>query len=583
MLEQDMLPTVALDDCIENNLDDAKNSVAQSETKKDIRKGLDHKKQNGIFYTPDAATHLLAGWAIRKPTDLVLEPSFGGCGFLDAALERFQQLGATASTEQLYGCDVDSRAFEHLQELLPNTLKDSRFKKQDFLSVALRDFCIAGVDAVIGNPPYVSWHTMLAEQRVAAGMITTPAGHKLRKKGSLWAFFVVHSLSFMKQGGRMAWILPSGFLHADYSQPLRDIVASYFDKTLAVSLDERLFLDEGTEESSVILLCEGFQSGRTEPMRLTAAKNLHELSETIGRWTLGESVGQQWNQHASLLLAAPHVAQCYSNLTTSEHHRTLSQLIKIKIGLVTGDNKFFVINQTQAKDQQLPAGVLKPIIARLVHFSGLEVRAQDLENLVESGARCLLIDTTGAAPQPSLTAYLNSYPTHQRSTNYTFSKRPVWHQVNDELNPDAFFSSMSSQGPVLLLNGANTTCTNTVYRVWFSSQASTVTKRYVALSLQSTFSQFSAEVVGRNHGSSALKLEPSEVLRLGLLLPTTPVEFDTIEAYRKVDAQLRLSNLDAARKVADEFLIAQGLLTPHDNEVLEAGLLALRATRQRKR
>lgn len=544
------------------------------------KKALDHKKQNGVFYTPDAATRLLAGWAIRQADDLVLEPSFGGCGFLDAALDRLKQLNAVAPTEQLYGCDVDPQAFEHLNELLPSAPDANRFKKCDFLSTNLSDFAIPGVDALIGNPPYVSWHTMFAVQREAASKITSPSGRTLKKKGSLWAFFVVHSLNFMKRGGRMAWILPSGFLHSDYAAPLRAIVASYFTKTLAVALEERLFLEEGTEESSVILLCEGYRMGQSEPMRLTSAKNLAQLAETIDHWTLGKELGTAWNQRATLLLAPPHITKSYSTLQSSQGYHTLSQLIRIRIGLVTGDNKFFVLSRAQAESHQLPDSVLRPIVARLAHFKGLEVCPQDLEALAEAGARCFLVDTAAPAV-PALATYLSNYPAQQRLANYTFGKRPVWHQVDDGLNPEAFFSCMSSQGPALTLNEANTTCTNTIYKVWFSSKATTTIKRQIALSLQSTFSQFSAEVVGRSHGSSALKLEPSEVLRLGLLLPSPSV--DPVAAYQKVDAELRLGNLNAARRAADEFLISQGLITKNDIETLEAGLVTLRAIRQRKR
>ena len=545
------------------------------------KKQFDHKKQNGVFYTPGAATRLLARWAIRQTDDLVLEPSFGGCGFLGAALSRLEQLDAVAASNQLYGCDIDPRAFEHLNELLPSAPDASRFKKCDFLSVELSDFAIPGVDAVIGNPPYVSWHTMLVGQRDAASKITAPSGHSLKKKGSLWAFFVIHSLKFLKRGGRMAWILPSGFLHSDYAMPLRNIVAAHFSKTLAVSLEERLFLDEGTEESSVILLCEGYQASKSGPMRLTSAKDLDQLSEIIDQWTVGKISGVAWSQRATLLLAPPHIVKCYASFKNKGNYKALGQLIKIRIGLVTGDNKFFVLSKQQASSHNLSDLILKPIVARLVHCKGLEVSTYDLNALVETGTRCLLINADEKNSLSSTSVYLKSYPEEQRLTNYTFSKRPIWYQVNDGLNPDAFFSCMSAQGPTLALNSADTTCTNTIYRAWFLNNPSVVVKRQIAISLQSTFSQFSAEVVGRSHGSSALKLEPSEVLQLGLLLPLP--EVDPAAAYTEVDAHLRLGNLEAARRTADAFLISQGLLTQEDAETLETGLIALRAVRQRKR
>ncbi|SHL98956.1 N-6 DNA Methylase [Hymenobacter psychrotolerans DSM 18569] len=68
---------------------------------------LQEKKQNGIYYTPDLAAQILTRWAIRQPTDIVLEPSFGGCGFLTATRDRLLEIGNKQPQDRLYGCDID--------------------------------------------------------------------------------------------------------------------------------------------------------------------------------------------------------------------------------------------------------------------------------------------------------------------------------------------------------------------------------------------------------------------------------------------------------------------------------------------
>ena len=45
------------------------------------------KRANGIFYTPPDVARALAGWAVRSEKDGVFDPCFGGCAFLEAALE----------------------------------------------------------------------------------------------------------------------------------------------------------------------------------------------------------------------------------------------------------------------------------------------------------------------------------------------------------------------------------------------------------------------------------------------------------------------------------------------------------------
>ena len=45
---------------------------------------LEMRKELGAYYTPSALSQVMSDWAIRKPTDKILEPSFGGCGFLES-------------------------------------------------------------------------------------------------------------------------------------------------------------------------------------------------------------------------------------------------------------------------------------------------------------------------------------------------------------------------------------------------------------------------------------------------------------------------------------------------------------------
>ena len=183
------------------------------------------RRELGIFYTPSEATRILCNWAIRTPVDLVLEPSFGACGFLEASRSRLRELASSNPTENLFGCDIDPRAFsEFLIPKFDDGNLAARFKNLDFLSITPEEFPVNAFDAIIGNPPYVSHHNISALRKKALADLMS-LDIPMDSKASLWAYFIVHSLKFLKVGGRIAWILPSSFLHADYSQPIRRRIA----------------------------------------------------------------------------------------------------------------------------------------------------------------------------------------------------------------------------------------------------------------------------------------------------------------------------------------------------------------------
>jgi hypothetical protein len=68
------------------------------------------RKARGAFFTPTVVAEYLADWAIRSPSDRVLEPSCGEASFLLAAMKRFRDLGVHRPLEsQLWGSSYTQR------------------------------------------------------------------------------------------------------------------------------------------------------------------------------------------------------------------------------------------------------------------------------------------------------------------------------------------------------------------------------------------------------------------------------------------------------------------------------------------
>lgn len=545
---------------------------------------IEEKKKNGIFYTPHAAARILANWAIQRRTDRVLEPSFGGCGFLAAARDRLYAVGSQTPAEYLFGCDVDLAAFGFLTNLFAGNLPQRHFVQADFLALTPAELGEAAFDTVIGNPPYVSLHNMSEEQRIAARRVAEASGVALSRKASLWAYFVIHSLSFLKSGGRMAWILPGSFLHADYSVALRDKLSNTFARTLAVQLEQRLFLEEGTEENSVVLLCDGYRCGtKSDGLRLTCVSDIAALQAIIDSWAAGDAIGEIWADRTRYALFSSEMRELW-NVLSERASKKLGDYITFRIGIVTGANKFFILNDESIETHQLPPEVLRPIVGKFAHCRGIILHDNDFVSLREQGARCILFDASGQRNQSqSVQRYLDTYDEGSLEKNATFKKRGRWDQPDDGLIPHGFFSAMQADGPTLVLNASSASCSNTVYRVWFHSIDDQCDRKLIAVSLQSTYSQLSAEIEGRSYGSGGLKLEPSEAARVRLAVPRELPPSVINQAFAEIDAKLRANDREGARSAADELLSNSGVFDENELALLQAELARVRHSRRHSR
>lgn len=486
------------------------------------------RKQLGAYYTPIDLSQVLSDWAIRSTTDKVLEPSFGGCGFLEACVESFKKVGNDTPENYLYGADIDVRAFDFLSDKLGSLIDVQRgnFKRKDFLKIKPKSFGKELFEVIIGNPPYVSLHNMDEKQRKSCFDIlegSSFAGKTIGRNASLWAYFLIHTMDFIAEDGRVAWVLPSSLLHANYAQAVLDMHKKHFREIKVIKLYERFFQESGADEVSVILIADGF----TRKERSTPTPISYNVSEDIvgleqAMYSQGTVID---NDNYKYHLLGDEVLQQYEHLSDSKICSSFGDVAKVLIGMVTGDNKTFIVNQ-QTKDKlNLEDKDLKPVISKFSQLTGFTHDMRKHKKLTEKNQRCLLVNPTNLDERHTpVRSYLATVPKLARKTNKTFPKRPNWFSPDDKLYPDAFLSYMIHKGPRLVINSAGVNCTNSIHRVFFTEKLSFKQKRAIAISLYSSFSQLSAELEGRSYGSGVLKLEPTPAKKIQFLLSDGIVE-----------------------------------------------------------
>lgn len=521
---------------------------------------ISEKKQLGVFYTPKRVTNILCKWAIRSKKDKVLEPSFGGCDFLESSRARFIELGLqkAIAERRLYGSDIDQSAFNTLASFLASP--NGHFKQRDFLSLSIKSFSIedAGFNVVVGNPPYVSHHNMSNKQKKAAVKALSDNALELGGRASLWAYFVLHSLSFLRTGGRMAWILPSSFLYSDYARQVREILSTKFERCLLINLHERLFISAGTEEISVITLCEGLVDSKAQPnIQIISAANISEMEKVIQLWDKNKSKVRP-KTSASSRLSNSETRRLFGQLCSDSSTRQLGDLYDIQIGIVSGANSFFILNSENWKKNHLPEETATYILTKFRFTKGLTFEQADVDTILQIGEDCLLVDTAKTEKiKGTLKSYLDAFPKDKIENITTFTRRKrsgTWHRFNDNRIPDAFFPYMQNKGTWIVINKARINATNSIHRLYRRGNINEQEIRLSAISIISTFSQLSAEIEGRTYGAGVLKHEPSEAAKIKILMPE--VESKRIEeTFMKIDELLRQGLHVQARKLADEFLL----------------------------
>jgi hypothetical protein len=508
------------------------------------------RKALGAYYTPPTVASILAQWAIRSQSELILEPGFGGCEFLQAAIDRLKVLNCESPGKNLFGCDIDRNAFSYLSDKLGVVGIEGRYLFRDFISIRPADFSQQKFDVALGNPPYVSHHNMSIAQRENVWRWRSEYRTRLSGRASLWAYFVLHAMQFLRDGGRMVWVLPGSTVNADYGSQFLSEVANHFQQVVVVELGERVFLDAGAKEQTVVLACIGYGQAnvsadfrRCDTVEALAAEF---ASPTLAKLGLGRQVIR--DERACSYTT-------FEDLESRLQPRKLGDLSRVIIGTVTGANRFFILPPSKAKELGLSDRYLRPIVPKFGLLRGAKLDAEDVEALNQGTAPCMLFHVPSGRIGQAAKDYIASFSEEEIQRNSTFSRRDDWLKADDGRIPGAFLSYMTHDGPRIVLNNARINCTNTVHRLFFNDGITTEAQKLVAISLSTTFSQLSAELEGRNYGSGVLKIEPSEAKRISLVLPDHLKKGEITAAFDQFDACLRTQGPSAANEMADQLIL----------------------------
>lgn len=522
----------------------------------------------GIYYTPPEAAKMLARWAIRHREDIMLEPSFGGCSMLSAAVDIFHSLGNECPSNNLYGYDVDSTAFKHLANLgIENSNK--HFKKQDFLQSKAEEI---QVDAVLANPPFVSYHRLNQEQRQIADKIRLQYLPDLPVRASLWAHFLLHSLSYLRPGGRMAFVLPNAIGNADYARPLLGFLQAHFKQVELVHVSERLFIQAGADERiSLLFLCDYAPDGYTNlsPLNSRSVASINEIM-------VSDTSVVQLVEHSKTPNIREESTAALIDLKNSAL-RELGSVASIHIGEVVGDVRFFVRPLSEWVQRKVDPKYLMPLLTRSAQERGIFIPKDSL-NDGRTLVPYLLLPPEGRLTK-GIEKYLADYAKTLLDANKTFGKRPIWYRCSYTTEADAFIGSMSHDYPRIIGNEAGISCSNAFYKIILFDRPELAA--WLPILSFTTPLRLSAEVLGRVRGSGGIKLEPSDVRQLciPIKLPSLPkAEFKALRS--RIDNMVRNGELDAAGQLADSLIYLQpGLIDARTMSKLRLMRLSLTSHR----
>lgn len=482
---------------------------------------LDPAKLRGGYYTPTDVARWLVEWAIRSPSDTVLEPSCGDGNLLVAAALRLTELGADPKSigSQMQGVELSSteanaartRLLAQLEHATPEIVQAGDF----FGWWANERDGDRRFDAIVGNPPFIRYQAFPEPARGRAMSLMQAMGLKPNRLTNIWVPFVVAATEALNEGGRLALIVPAELLQVSYAAQLRKFLTQRFRHVGIVSCNELFF--DGAEQEVVLLLADGslknsesnndctvafVQTPTVEFAVSRAASRLLATSEE--KHVCGDS--EKWLKYFLPSLAIELMRELRRSKTTCD----LSEFASVDVGVVTGKNEFFVLRKSQMEELEL-SNSCNRLVSRSAHLRSLIFDEQTWNDLNDEDERVHLLNLRGErALTLAESRYVEWGEGKEFHKGYKCRIRKPWFQVPSIRVSNGFLFRQIYDFPRAVLNQTDATSTDTIHRLSIHGCDSSA----LVASTYTYLTAASAEIEGRSYGGGVLELEPTEAERI---------------------------------------------------------------------
>jgi len=437
-----------------------------------------------------------------------IDPAIGTGSFYSALLEVFPKTRIGTAV----GYEIDPHYGVPTAQLWGDTGLDIRL--EDFTAAEAPEDA-GRFDLLICNPPYVRHHHIINGEKQRLKSCTRDAcGIEISGLAGLYCYFLGLSHAWLKDGGLAGWLMPSEFMDVNYGVSVKRYL-----------LDKVTLLHIHRFDPNDVQFGDALVSSAVVWFRKQSPPAEHQARFTYGGSLLQPELGRL--VPVETLRRDPK----WTRYPMKKSHEAtegpvLADFFKIKRGLATGNNGYFILSVEEIERRGLPMEAFKPILPSPRYLLDNEVKADKKGNPITK-RRLFLLDPPWKEEEirgryPKLWAYLEEGKEHRIAEGYLCRHRKPWYKQEDR-PPTPFMCTYLGRGDKrngrpfrFILNNSRATASNVYLMLYPKSpieralQDSPELKRQVWVLLNEICPKAMIGE-GRVYGGGLYKLEPREL------------------------------------------------------------------------
>jgi adenine-specific DNA-methyltransferase len=393
----------------------------------DGRKSQEERNRLGQFATPTSLARDILAYGLALLPDgapvRFFDPAIGTGSFYSALL-------ATAPAERIEtaeGFEVDEHYEAPARALWAET--PLRMQRADFTMARPPADERERSNLLICNPPYVRHHHLVNDEKVRLQEITKAAfGMRIDGLAGLYCYFLALAHFWMRAGAVAGWLIPSEFMNVNYGRAVKHYLLNNVTLLHIHRFDPNdvQFADALVSSAVVFLRNAPPPEGHMVEFSYGGTLSAPVLSKRVAADELRRE--PKWTRFP------------VAEIREAAIGTTLNDFFRIKRGLATGDNRFFILTPAQIEARGLPWECFRPILPSPRYLQESEVPADERGHPILERKLflldCRLPEEEIKGRYPALWRYLQSGKPSVSERYLCRSRRPWYRQ--EERPPTPF-------------------------------------------------------------------------------------------------------------------------------------------------
>jgi adenine-specific DNA-methyltransferase len=464
---------------------------------------LAHRKKLGQFFTPFSVARFMSQWITQVSADnpYVLDPC-AGLGVFERAICEFSPVFANKAQFTLW--EIDERLAGDLSGICERLAIENSIVSKDFID---EHAWSAAYDAIIANPPYYKHHFVENKEDIRK-VISANAGAPFSVQTNIYCWFLIKALTLLRPAGRLAFIIPTEFLNANYGRDVKNYLleTGFLRHIISICYKSRTF-DDAITTACVLLAEKGEES--TNNVRFYRADSSDELIDLADFLSDGKFV-----EYKSADLDPESKWRSYFPGGHKEQHRKsalvpFSTYGRFSRGIATGANEFFAIRPSRAAELGLPSKCLIPCLSKARQAPGKVFASRDFEALKQADQPVFLFDGQ-AASRVAVDRYIRFGEESGFNDRYLTRVRKPWFAL-EKRTPGKIWVGVFSRGGVRFIWNDSDCISLTCFHVFQPSDVGQKYLPFIFLYLNSAAGRHFLEFEKREYGDGLAKFEPNDI------------------------------------------------------------------------